>query len=355
MAPTGETTEPNDRKNSFDPGRLTTLVSAVAAFAYVIGVVAINSYLHELGIVDFSFAKPKLLLTGILVLFTFLVLAFPLFFLTWSIASSHGQVLRTRSSLTHTLLSVFFFLFLLILASAWLCVQKQPSGQMQPGLGQITAWWIWELIRKWPFMKQEGFSTRPLAALMIALAVYVPVFLAVASAYVATRLFDQARSENPALQISFKWFYFIVAIGLVVMSTIGYIYVFTGTFYPAIPQEFGGGQPYYESFAIAEEDRCPLQQLGIPFLPSHQQNITEPLPVLHETDTLVAVWLKNIPSPNGGKGGDDGSWTSRFVVAELDKKQINAMTVSHAQNPVPSLSPEQCTSDSNTDAAPVSH
>jgi hypothetical protein len=48
---------------------LTKYGAALAAVAYATGVVAINTYLHELGIADFSFAKPKLLLTGILILF----------------------------------------------------------------------------------------------------------------------------------------------------------------------------------------------------------------------------------------------------------------------------------------------
>jgi hypothetical protein len=39
--------------DSLDLGELTKLVSIFAAFAYAIGVVAVNTYLHELGIVDF--------------------------------------------------------------------------------------------------------------------------------------------------------------------------------------------------------------------------------------------------------------------------------------------------------------
>lgn len=54
-----------------DLSGLTKLVTVAAASAYASGVIAINTYLHGLGIVDFSFAKPKLLLTGITVLFTY--------------------------------------------------------------------------------------------------------------------------------------------------------------------------------------------------------------------------------------------------------------------------------------------
>jgi hypothetical protein len=157
--------------------------------------------------------------------------------------------------------------------------------------------------------------------LLIALSVYAPIIVAAASVYAATRMFDQAKSENPILRISLKWFYFAVAIVVAVISTIGYIVVFTCTFYPAIPQEFGGGEPYYESFAIAGPDPCQLQQLGIHFDPTIR-NLTQPLPVVHETDALVAVWLRD--------RDETSEWS--FFIWELDKTQISSM-LAHKQKP----------------------
>jgi hypothetical protein len=115
------------------------------------------------------------------------------------------------------------------------------------------------------------------------------------------------------------------------VSTIGYIYVFTATFYSVIPQEFGGGKPYFQGFAIAPEDLCQLQQLGVPFI-SGQPNMTQPLPVLHETDTMVAVWLNDTSK---------GSWN--FVVAELDRKLISATKIDALPaDPIPRLSVQPC-------------
>jgi hypothetical protein len=131
--------------------------------------------------------------------------------------------------------------------------------------------------------------------------------------------------------------YFLVAIALAVISVIGYLYIFSFTFYAAIPQAFGGGKPYFESFVIAEGGRCQLQQLGIPFV-DEQPNVTKALPVLHESDTMVAVWLdkKAISSKNGNQQTDDlGSWNS--IVVQLDKKQISAAMADPLAKAVPIL------------------
>src|SRR5277367_6683363 len=96
----------------FDLGEATKVITILGAFAYVTGAIAINTYLHELGIVDFSFAKPKLLLTGILVLFTFALLALPPFFVAWSMASAsrHGPPGQTYASIRGMYFSAILFL-----------------------------------------------------------------------------------------------------------------------------------------------------------------------------------------------------------------------------------------------------
>jgi hypothetical protein len=326
MTESGKIPAINEIWSHFDLGGLTKLVSVLAAFAYATGVIAINTYLHGLGIVDFSFAKPKLLLTGILVLTSFLLLAVPPFFYAWSIASKRGQTGQSRLSLKRILVLVFSFIGVLLLIAVPLHAKDHP------GMGQMTVWEVWKCVKPYSGL------VRSLTALIVTVEVYLPIFFAAVSVYAATRLFDQDGSEQPTVPISLRWFGLAFATAGFAVSTIGYIYIFTRTFYSVIPQEFGGGKPYYQSFAIAKEDLCQLQQLGIPFA---QGNITESLPVLHETDTLVAVWLDAAPSSNRSPEG----WN--FVVAELDNKQINATKVDdEPQDPVPPhlspLPPQLC-------------
>jgi hypothetical protein len=280
MAETSEIPAPDEIWNRFDLGGLTKLVTVVAASAYATGVIAINTYLHGLGIVDFSFAKPKLLLTGILVLFTYLLLAFPSFFLAWSVATYHGDVKRRLSSLGQILILFVVSLAVLLIASMDSCFQSHPE------MGQNTVWGVWK------YIKPDGSNLkRLLMSVIVAAEVYLPIFVA----------------------------------------AIGYICMFTATFYSIIPQAFGGGQPYFQSFAIAHDDLCQLQQIGIPFIPG-QPNMTRPLPILHETDTLVAVWLNDT---------SQGSWT--FVVAELDRKLISATKIDvKPDDPLPRLSVQPC-------------
>jgi hypothetical protein len=302
-----------------DLGELTKLVSIVTALAYIIGVVAVNTYLHDLGIVDFSFAKPKLVLTGVLVLFTFLLLAAPPFFLAWFLATHPGQKGRAECP-RGILVSIGIFLVILVAASACLCF-----GAGRPGLGQITVWRIWEI------MKPNGDGEKTLTAVLLASAVYLPIVVGSVSVYTATRIVGKTKLGKP-VGISAGGVYLLVAIAFVVLSTIGYVYIFTSTFYPAIPQEYGGGEPYYESFSIADGDICQLQQLGIPF-EQDKRNITTLLPVVHETDTEVAVWLK-VPK-------EKGEW--QFAIGEVNKKLISSMMARQAESkPVALLTSVAC-------------
>ncbi len=312
---------PGEIWSHFDLGEATKIVSIVAAFAYATGVIAINTYLHELGIVDFAFAKPKLLLTGIMVLFTYLLLAFPAFFLAWSVATRHGQMARRLSSLRHILILLLVSLLLLLGASIFSCFQVHPA------LGQSTVWDVW----RWTKPEHSDFK-KLVASLLVALEVYVPVFVEAVSFYAAARLLDQERGGEPAPQMSLRRFSLAIAGAVFVVAAIGYIVVFTNTFYSVIPQEFGGGQPYFQSYAVPAGDVCQLQQLGIPFL-SNRLNITQPLPVLHETDTMVAVWLRDT-----SKEG----WS--FVVTELDRNLITATkVVAGSDNPsLPQLASLPC-------------
>jgi hypothetical protein len=288
----------------FDLGEATKVVTILAAFAYATGAVAINTYLHGLGIVDFSFAKPKLLLTGIVVLFTYLLLASPAFFVAWSMATRHEQTMRRLSSLGHIAILFVGSLMLLLSASVFSCFQTHPS------MGQSTVWQVWRITNP-----GGSVSKRLVASLLVTLAVYLPVLIAAVSVYVAARLFDRETARGPAPQISLRRFSLVMAVAVFVVATIGYICVFTNTFYSVIPQEFGGGQPYFENVVVGKDDLCQLQQLGIPFV-SGLSNVTLPLPVLHETDTLVAVWLNDMSK---------GNWN--FVVAVLDKNVITATKI----------------------------
>jgi len=289
---------------------LTKIVTVLTALAYATGVVAINTYLHELGIADFSFAKPKLLLAGILILFSLLLLASHLFFLAWSLASRHGPVERTLPSLRWLAAWAFLFLLLLVGASAVLCFRNDT------GLGQITVHQARETIATGSHL----FRVR--ATLRVAAAVYLPILLAAIFVYVATRIFDKARLRCDKLRASLEQFYLLVALASISFAVIGYVYMFTRTFYPAIPQEFGGGKPYYESMAVEETERCRLQQIGIPF-EENAPEITKPLPVLHETDTLLAVWLR-CPDKKDCNNGTAGTDDAHYVVVQIGKSAVSS-------------------------------
>lgn len=102
------------------------------------------------------------------------------------------------------------------------------------------------------------------------------------------------------------------------------------TYYPGVPQAFGGGEPYVERLVIGSNSgTCELLQLGFVF-PEEEPNTTEPVPVLHESDKLVAVQLRR--SENRFTG-----WVSDNVVVQIDKSLISATEIyanQHAPTPV---------------------
>jgi len=123
-----------------------------------------------------------------------------------------------------------------------------------------------------------------------------------------------------------------VTVAVALVFLIGYIMIFTFVFYPSIPVEFGGGEAYFQSFTVADAQLCQLQQIGIPFDEKHHR-ITRPLPVLHETDTMVAVWLRRNPaeqrwsrsiSNDDGRGDKSGLGDYEFVVVQMDKGAVVA-------------------------------
>lgn len=307
----------DDNRSQFDLGTLSGFGAASAALAYATGTLTINIYLHQLGITDFSLAKPKLIVTGVLVLLTFLLLAPLPVYIAWRIAGPRSLEERTLPASKRIVFWLLLPLFLLIAACASLFFKKEP------GLGQTAVWKMWELIAP------PNCFTKFLASLVIAIEIYFPICVAGVCAFVASRLFDRASRTGRSQMHPERVVYFVFLTAFAVASIIGYIYVFSITFYPAVSPEFGGGKPYFEKFVIAEEGRYQLQQFGIPFH-DDQPNVTKFLPVVHESDVLVAVWLK----PDD-ETADSESW--RSVVVQLDKTQITAAAVNQREKPMQQL------------------
>lgn len=346
--PTQRTALPEGKgATNLDIGELTKIGAVSAALAYAMGMLTINTYLHKLGIADFSLARPKLILTGVLVFFSFSLLALLPVFVAWRLAG--GQPGRTHSR------KILFLLLVPLLAlfgaSLYLCF-----GTI--GLGQITVWGIWELINQitvwlgWNLERQRNFFTEVLASLVVTAEVYFPICVAAGSAFVAVWLLRRQNTQDNSW-LNPERLYLFLSIALAVISALGYMIVFSLTFYAAIPQAFGGGKPYFQSFVIAEDGRCQLQQLGIPFLDG-QPNVTEPLPVLHESDNTVAVWLERKTTATQRRSGTtkrEGSWQT--IVVQLDKREISASMAYPQATKTPNLTspPVPCKSSSTSDAA----
>jgi hypothetical protein len=300
-------------------------ITIPSAFAYVVGVVTVNTYLHDLGIVDFSFVKPKLLLTGICVSISFLLLAYPAFFAAWSLSFHEGPLWGRCPRRVWGL--VWISVVLLLVVCACLCLREAP------GLGQTAVWFLWKIVHP------KSLGTRALMALALAFAVYLPIVVGSGAVLLAGPLLKTKEVGQRTEPVAADYLYLSCAAAVVMISIVAYGYLFATTFYPAIPQQFGGGQPYYERFSIADGDLHLLQQLGIPF-DSNRSNITMPLAVVHETDNQVAVWLTNTDS------NEQKKW--QFVVALLDKKLISSISAHENRSASELKLPTSCESATRT-------
>jgi hypothetical protein len=291
--------------SGFSLGAATKAAAALAALAYGTGVVAINTYLHGLGITDFSFAKPKLLLTGTVVLASFLLLSAAPLFLAWNycIRLEGRQAQGSRS--LEMLIVGLVALMLLVFAAFLLCFRLDSQ------MGKLQAWWLWE------HLSHDGNVERSFAALAIVVGVFSPGCAAAFFAFKAKQYWNLAKPVEGGPCIPLEYFHFAGAAAAVLISFIGYITIFAFVFYPSLPVEYGGGKPYFESFAIADGQVCALQRIGIPF--SSRRGVTKPLPVLHETDTLVAVWLQGKADSPGAAEGSHAKSEDAATDADSEK------------------------------------
>jgi hypothetical protein len=295
-----------NNRSRVDLEALSKYVAESGILAYAIGTLTVNIYLHELGITDFSLAKPKLVLTGVVVLIGFLLLALFPIFVRRRISAGRGEENQSAPLTKKTALLLLLPLIGLIAASVFLSFKSYMKGH--PGLGEEFSWKMWQ------FMNGEDHPilANSVTALLIPASIYAAICLAAAFASMAAQSLERSKSASTAARAVHDHVYFLVGLAVAVISFFGYIYIFSITFYPAISPAFGGGKPYYESFVVAEGERCQWQQLGIPFM-YENSDATGPLAVLHESDSMVAVWLEHNPE------------RSKPVLVQLDKSQISAV------------------------------
>jgi len=217
----------------------------------------------------------------------------------------------------------------------------------------------------------------------VPLVIYALVFLVSGSAYVSSQLLKKATGTQRSHVIEMA-IYLLGAVVLPLVFVLFYIYIFALTLYPALPSAYGGGKPNFEKLVVAESGRCEMRQLGIPFDPM-QPNVTVPLPVLHESESIIAAVLErpaNERPPDGqlqanGKdasaasprpecktaaspttpasGNDHDRWLACHAVVQIDKTLIHATRIDLDQdenqdNKPPQLvptAPNECNSPSS--------
>jgi hypothetical protein len=354
MASTAKTPRLNNQStegsDGFDITTLSTLGVVAAALAYGTGILTVNIYLHKLGITDFSFAKPKLVLTGTLVLVSLSLLCVLPTYVAWDMANRKqiGQAsLESRIPLLPVTRQLLLSVIPLVLLLAATSILYFKTGR---GLGQISVWETSDLVQNLAgnLYAPKGNVAKGLESLLLALQIYIPVCLVSGSVYVSARLLKHATGMHRSHIIA-KAIYLLEAAALPLASILVYVYIIALTFYPVVPPAYGGGKPYFEQLVVAEDERCEMLQLGIPF-PTNQSNVTLALPVLHESDSIMAVLLKRPPKesntlpvlhegestiPALPKKTPPGSWLAKYAVVQIEKTLIHATQIDVDQDASP--------------------
>lgn len=301
---------PEQRTKLPDLETMAKIGAITAALAFATGTLTINTYLHHLGITDFSLVKPKLILTGTLVLVSLLLLAlFPLY-VTWQLVHRSEH----KAWFTRRLFLLLIPLAGLFAISAYLCFPTRI------GLGQIGVREAWHTINTMGW--QRSLFTALLTTLLLTFELYLPAVGVSVFAVAALKALDRVRLVPPTSILRTQWIEFLLAFSATAICGVWYLGAFGVTLYPAIPTQFGGGQPVYQRIEVDNVGRAQLMQLGVAF--DGDTNITCALPVMHDSDTLLAVWLQR---PNTEENGRWGA-----VVLQLDKKQIGASMVFPGDN-----------------------
>jgi hypothetical protein len=337
MAATGTPPQHTDQSTQqgshFDIATLTKVGAVAAALVYATGVLTINIYLHWFGITDFSFAKPKLVLTGILVLVSLAALCAGPIYVALEMANPEqisqisAKLKKVPLSVKRVLLSVIPPLVLLLIAD--FLYFREP-----PGLGQLLLW------------KYPGWH--------MPLIIYALVFLVSGSAHVSSQLLRKATGIQRSHVIEMA-IYLLGAVVLPLVFVLSYIYIFALTLYPALPSAYGGGKPNFEKLVVAESGRCEMRQLGIPFDPM-QPNVTVPVPVLHESESIIAAVLGRpaIEDCADGLLKNHERWLACHAVVQIDKTLIYATRIDLDQAEkqeipplIPPPAPQECNNPSS--------
>ncbi len=251
------------------------LLTIVAVSGYVLGLLVVNMYLFKIGVSDFSILRPRFVLTGFLATLPLLLLINIIVAIVIAVLG-FVEFLRSNGSRKDKRVSVLFWLS--TVSTACIIV--------------IVAAGIW----RWVTVSGIDFRSDLIAAIdwrsidsLLWILFLTPI---VVTTYVLTNREASTRNHHQR-----AWLH---AIGylyglLLVLGFVGFWYIdfFTSTFYPIVPEQFGGGRSKEVLIVLSSESNALGTTLG--FGETKQELISRNVDLLWETEQMYVVRDRSIP------------------------------------------------------------
>jgi hypothetical protein len=259
--------------------------SASAVVLYALGLVAVNVYLAQFGVTDFSLLKAQFVYTGVLLTVPLAVSALSLAAVDWAIPSDRGKAApsagpkeppagtsgapaTSRPPLKETLrtwaphvrrgavvVALSYALTLLVFASVFWWLLDQGLG---PSIGHAAT--------------LDEFAT-----------IFILAGAAGARLWPARKPLKGEGSKAGRVAI------LVLALGLTLTFN-RYLDRFSDDVYPNVPRQLGGGRPFSEQLVVSPESADTIHHLGLNPDPV-EPNLSEAVKILFEGTQTILVCL----------------------------------------------------------------
>jgi hypothetical protein len=258
--------QPPEARPRLNPESMTKAVAFVAIISYAVGLVIVNTYLQQLGVSDFELLRPRFVTTGLLFLFMLAVGAGCPALIVGLWARPEGQ---KRARVRRGIVLVGFLGAPLALFYAL----TQNEGDSVAFYG-MTAFIGVSTLRPW--ITRRAWWTRILVLM---------------------------RGPNHPTDVINS------AVGLVLFVVSGTLALlfFSRATYPDIPEQWGGGKPYYARLIVTDDAAAELPQLFVKV----KGNATEPVRLYFQGSDFYVL------SPFSNPGGVKSVVLSRDDVVGL--------------------------------------
>lgn len=276
-------------------------LALIAATVYLVGLIMVNTYLYSIGVSDFAVLRVRFVMTGFISLMPLVLVIACVLSIAGVYESCHNIVRNWKNHRTH---AVYFATSSISVLSFSLV------------LAYIFFRWILTHGFEW---RSRISNARSGSDNDYSFLIYI--FGAISITAVLMSGLHGNRYKLSLTNIQRGWIWLTNIVGLATIFIV-YVDVFASTFYPLIPEQFGGGQPKNVTIVLSLESGALGTILGFSQAPNaagYRQ-----VDLLWETDQVYVI-------------REPGSADNRII--QIDRDHVDAVILGRPSG-TPEISPE---------------